>query len=88
MRQQTRPAQGHEARPGARPVLGVDVGRKNLALCLLRPGDCPRGTQDAIERWAVPSILTTVAYSDQRSPAVGTCPEVAAYTFFHGPGAA
>lgn len=37
-------------------ILSFDVGRKNLAVCLLRPGECAKGSQDAVEEWAV---LTT-----------------------------
>lgn len=37
-------------------ILSFDVGRKNLAVCLLRPGECPKGSLDAVEEWAV---LTT-----------------------------
>jgi hypothetical protein len=42
-------------------VLSIDVGRKNLALCLLRPGACPRGTQDVIVEWLVTSCEPSAA---------------------------
>lgn len=34
-------------------VLSIDVGHKNLALCVLLAGGDPVGRQDAIERWMV-----------------------------------
>lgn len=37
-------------------ILSFDVGRKNLAVCLLRPGECAKGSLDVVEEWAV---LTT-----------------------------
>lgn len=37
----------------AAAVLSIDVGRKNLALCLVRPGGCPRGAEDVICQWTV-----------------------------------
>lgn len=42
-------------------VLSIDVGRKNLALCLLRGGGCPKGSQDLIERWALTACEPTPA---------------------------
>jgi hypothetical protein len=40
-------------------VLGVDPGRKNLALCLIRPGQDPLGTHDEIVKWEVLSLEPT-----------------------------
>jgi hypothetical protein len=37
-------------------VLSIDVGRKNLALCLLQPGEDPRGAGDVIRQWRVLEI--------------------------------
>lgn len=34
-------------------VLSIDVGRKNLALCAVQAGTCPRGTQDLVRHWTV-----------------------------------
>lgn len=42
-------------------VLSIDVGRKNLGLCALRPGACSRGTGDRIARWAVTACEPTAA---------------------------
>lgn len=42
-----------DAARGARRVLSIDVGQKNLALCALVPGDCPRGADDRIAEWTV-----------------------------------
>lgn len=39
-------------------VLGVDVGRKNLAMALLKPGDDPSGARDVIVGWAVEDVHT------------------------------
>lgn len=40
-------------------ALSIDVGRKNLALCLLRPGPDPVGREDVIVRWTVTSCEPT-----------------------------
>lgn len=40
-------------------VLSIDVGRKNLALCALRPGEDPRGSQDSILHWVVTTCEPT-----------------------------
>lgn len=37
-------------------ILSIDVGRANLALCLLQPGAETYGTHDSIEDWRVLSI--------------------------------
>jgi hypothetical protein len=42
-------------------ILSIDVGRKNLALCLLRAGDCPKGTRDHIVEWIVTTCDPTPA---------------------------
>lgn len=42
-------------------VLSIDVGRKNLALCVLRPGQDARGADDVIEAWAVTACEPTPA---------------------------
>jgi hypothetical protein len=42
-------------------VLGVDVGRKNLALCLLEPGACAKGRDDRVVRWTVTSADPSAA---------------------------
>ncbi len=42
-------------------VLSIDVGRKNLALCLLRPGECAKGGADAIVQWVVTTCDPTAA---------------------------
>lgn len=39
--------------PPAPRVLSIDVGRKNLALCVVVPGGCARGTADRIAHWTV-----------------------------------
>ncbi len=40
-------------------VLGIDVGRKNLALCLIEPGADRSGVEDKIVRWVVLSVDPT-----------------------------
>ena len=40
-------------------VLSVDVGRKNLALCVLHAGEDARGANDTIVQWAVVSCEPT-----------------------------
>lgn len=42
-------------------VLSVDVGRKNLALCALRGGEDPKGSQDRIVHWVVTACEPTPA---------------------------
>ena len=42
-------------------TLSIDVGRKNLALCLLRPGGCPKGSADVIVQWIVTTCDPTPA---------------------------
>jgi hypothetical protein len=42
-------------------VLSIDVGRKNLALCLLRPGACRSGAEDRIAEWVVTACQPTPA---------------------------
>jgi hypothetical protein len=42
-------------------ILSFDVGRKNLAVCLLRPGECAKGSQDVVEQWAVLTTDPTAA---------------------------
>lgn len=42
-------------------ILSVDVGRKNLALCGLEAGSCPRGSLDRVRHWAVVSCEPTPA---------------------------
>ena len=42
-------------------VLGIDVGRKNLAMCLVRPGADAVGKLDRVVRWAVVAIDPTPA---------------------------
>jgi len=42
-------------------VLSIDVGRKNLALCALTAGECPRGSQDGIRHWTVTACEPTAA---------------------------
>lgn len=39
--------------PPAPCVLSFDVGRKNLAVCLLRGGSSPVGAQDTVVQWTV-----------------------------------
>lgn len=34
-------------------ILSFDVGRKNLAVCLLAPGECSKGSLDVVREWAV-----------------------------------
>lgn len=45
--------------PGATTVLSIDVGRKNLALCAVAAGECPRGTRDLVEHWTVTACEPT-----------------------------
>lgn len=40
-------------------VLAIDVGRKNLALCVVQPGEDPHGRQDTIHHWLVMSVQPT-----------------------------
>lgn len=40
-------------------VLSIDVGRKNLALCAVRPGADPKGSQDAVVEWIVTACEPT-----------------------------
>lgn len=60
-------------------VLSIDVGRKNLALCLVRPGACPKGREDVIEQWCVTTCDPTphgIAVSLRLLPWCTTCSEV------------
>jgi len=45
----------------SRRILSIDVGRKNLAMCVLAPGPDPRGSKDTIECWRVLDELPTGA---------------------------
>lgn len=38
-------------------ILSIDVGRKNLGMCVLAPGADPHGRQDLIRHWVVTSTL-------------------------------
>lgn len=40
-------------------MLSIDVGKKNLALCCVEPGEDPHGRQDRIVHWVVTSTLPT-----------------------------
>ena len=40
-------------------ILSIDVGRKNLALCALRPGGDAKGTEDRIAHWIVTACEPT-----------------------------
>lgn len=40
-------------------IVSVDVGRKNLALCRLDPGECRSGKDDAIASWIVTACEPT-----------------------------
>lgn len=40
-------------------VLSIDVGRKNLALCALQPGDDAKGERDVIVHWVVTACDAT-----------------------------
>lgn len=42
-------------------VLSIDVGRKNLGMCSVRPGACPLGRQDRIAQWIVTTCEPTAA---------------------------
>lgn len=42
-------------------IVSVDVGRKNLALCGLQPGECRSGAQDVIRHWTVTTCEPTAA---------------------------
>lgn len=60
-------------------VLSIDVGRKNLALCALQPGECAKGTQDAIRDWVVTTCDPTphgIAVALNKLPWVTQCEEV------------
>ena len=60
-------------------VLSIDVGRKNLALCALRPGACPRGSPDVVVHWTVTACDPTapgVARALAALPWVATCDDV------------
>ena len=60
-------------------VLSVDVGRKNLALCALAPGDCPRGSRDVVAHWTVTACDPTapgVARALGALPWVDACEDV------------
>lgn len=52
-------AGGHAGGRADDLVLSVDVGRKNLALCVLRAGEDVRGANDTIVHWAVVSCEPT-----------------------------
>lgn len=61
-------------------VLAIDVGRKNLALCLLEPGDCPKGTADSIVEWTVTACEPTaagIAAAVAKLPWALTCDDMA-----------
>lgn len=61
------------------PVLSIDVGRKNLALCALVPGACAKGSEDRIARWAVTTCDPTpggIARALRLLPWATECAEV------------
>lgn len=70
-------------------ILSIDVGRKNLGMCCLRPGDDRHGHDDVIEHWIVASTMPECAAVAETMRQVGVpdwLPRVRAVVIERQPG--